>query len=201
MRVGSLSNTKKPLEDQRINPALRAKLVSSKPRTEAGEALAELVWTVYETYFRLKRPGDWLTAPHGQSAPRYALLRDLAFGGPATVASIAKRRVTARQAIQRVADALSAEGLAQYFENPAHRRSELLRLTPRGWKVIQKIAEDEAMAFDESAEGFVAKDLRTAARVLRAFTARIEGYEHSGERKHRARHDSSSHNSPRGKSR
>ncbi len=154
----------------------RDRLRSIKPRSDAGQALAELAWTVFDVYFRLKEPADQLTAPHGQSPPRYALLRDLALRGPATVAQIARARATVRQAVQRLGDALTADGLTQYVENPAHQRSRLLRLTNRGWAVIQTIAEDEAVGFDALARGFSPSDLRIASRVLMAFKERVVGH-------------------------
>jgi DNA-binding MarR family transcriptional regulator len=154
----------------------RVRLASIKPRSDAGRALAELGWTVYETYFRLKEPGDRLTAPHKQSAARFVLMRILALCGPSTVAQTARVRATARQAIQRVADDLNAEGLVQYVDNPSHQRSKLLKLTTRGWEVLLRIAMDEAVGFDRLAQGANPTDLRTASRVLREFKARVTGH-------------------------
>jgi len=34
--------------------------------------------------------------------------------------------------MQRLADELAAEGLVKFIDSPKHRRSKLLRLTPRG---------------------------------------------------------------------
>ncbi len=42
-----------------------------------------------------------------------------------------------RQSVQRVADALVAEGLCQFLPNPAHRRAKLLASTDRGLKSVQ----------------------------------------------------------------
>jgi DNA-binding MarR family transcriptional regulator len=44
-----------------------------------------------------------------------------------------------RQSVQRVADALVAEGLCQYLPNPAHRRAKLLAPTERGVRAIQHL--------------------------------------------------------------
>ncbi len=53
----------------------------------------------------------------------------------------------ARQPVQRIADALVAEGLAAYRANPAHRRAKLLALTPGGRAVLRTISiEQEAWA-------------------------------------------------------
>jgi DNA-binding MarR family transcriptional regulator len=34
--------------------------------------------------------------------------------------------------MQRLADELAAEGLVEFIDNPKHRRSKLVRLTPKG---------------------------------------------------------------------
>jgi len=52
--------------------------------------------------------------------------------GPLTVPQIAQMRPTSRQRMQRLADDLAAEGLVKFTDNPKHRRSKLVRLTPKG---------------------------------------------------------------------
>src|SRR5687768_1571580 len=42
-----------------------------------------------------------------------------------------------RQSVQRVADLLVADGLAQYHPNPAHRRAKLLQITTAGHRVLR----------------------------------------------------------------
>ena len=103
------------------------------------------------------------------------------------MAQIARARATVRQAVQRVADALTADGMTQYLQNPAHQRSKLLTLTTRGWAVIQRVAEDEAVGFDELAQGFSPSDLRTASRVLREFKARVVDHSGSGGQRPKSR--------------
>jgi len=39
---------------------------------------------------------------------------------------------TRRQRMQRLANELAAEGLVEFIDNPKHRRSKLVRLTPKG---------------------------------------------------------------------
>jgi len=45
----------------------------------------------------------------------------------------------ARQAVQRIADALAAEGLIAYTEHPTDRRTKLVALTPQGMEVLTAI--------------------------------------------------------------
>ncbi|HEY6703628.1 MAG TPA: hypothetical protein VI010_05995, partial [Xanthobacteraceae bacterium] len=45
---------------------------------------------------------------------------------------IARMRPTSRQRMQRLADELAADGLIKFVDNPKHRRSKLVQLTPKG---------------------------------------------------------------------
>ena len=62
----------------------------------------------------------------------FGFMRSLALLGPLTVPQIAKMRPTSRQRMQRLADELAAEGLVKLIDNPKHRRSKLVQLTPKG---------------------------------------------------------------------
>jgi DNA-binding MarR family transcriptional regulator len=59
-------------------------------------------------------------------------MRSLALLRPLTVPQIAQMRPTSRQRMQRLANELAAEGLVEFIDNPKHRRSKLVRLTPKG---------------------------------------------------------------------
>src|SRR5258708_13660630 len=62
----------------------------------------------------------------------FGFMRRLAAIGPLTVPQIAQMRPTSRQRMQRLADELAAAGLAEFIDNPRHRRSKLVRLTRKG---------------------------------------------------------------------
>src|SRR5262249_39600753 len=62
----------------------------------------------------------------------FGFMRSLALLGPLTVPQIAQMRPTSRQRMQRLADELAAEGLVEFLDNPEHRGSKLLRMTPKG---------------------------------------------------------------------
>ncbi|MFF5701926.1 MarR family winged helix-turn-helix transcriptional regulator [Streptomyces sp. NPDC012794] len=79
-----------------------------------------------------------LARPAGLTAARWqvlgAVLRE-----PLPVAGIARAMGITRQSVQRVADLLAADGLAEYVQNPAHRRAKLLRPTEAGRAAIARI--------------------------------------------------------------
>ena len=86
----------------------------------------------------LLEAGDRLTRPAGQSSARWRVLA-AAGTAPMSVPDIARAWNLARQSVQRLADALVGDGLLRYEENPNHRRSKLVALTPVGRVVLNDI--------------------------------------------------------------
>jgi DNA-binding MarR family transcriptional regulator len=63
---------------------------------------------------------------------------------PLAVADVAREIGVTRQSVQRVADLLVEQGLAEYRPNPAHRRAKLLTPTQAGRDAIRRIAPAHA---------------------------------------------------------
>ena len=109
------------------------------PRTRAGEivdskaeAIAELMLEVAQCFFRIRAVGQKTGLITSWGGGAFGFMRSLALLGPLTVPQIAEMRPTSRQRMQRLADELAAEGLVEFIDNPKHRRSKLVRLTPKG---------------------------------------------------------------------
>jgi DNA-binding MarR family transcriptional regulator len=108
-------------------------------RTGAGpivdskaEALAELMLEVAQCFFRIRALGQKTGLITSWGGGAFGFLRSVALLGPLTVPQIAQMRPTSRQRMQRLADELAAEGLVKFIDNPKHRRSKLVQLTPKG---------------------------------------------------------------------
>jgi DNA-binding MarR family transcriptional regulator len=104
-------------------------------RAEEAERLVE---DVLECAGALRRYGDALTRPLGQTEVRWAVLSVLS-GGTRTVPQVARRLGVTRQSVQRVANLLAAEGLIESVPNPDNARSPLFRLSKRGEEVFAAI--------------------------------------------------------------
>src|SRR5215510_9552300 len=109
------------------------------PRTGAGpivdskaEAIAELMLEVAQCFFRIRAVGQKTGLITSWGGGSFGFIRSLALLGPLTVPQIAQMRPTSRQRMQRLADELAAEGLVSFIDNPRHRRSKLVQLTPKG---------------------------------------------------------------------
>lgn len=106
---------------------------------------------------------------HGQgelTAARRGVLESLARDGPRTVPELARARPTTRQHIQVVVNALLADGLVERLDNPAHRRSKLVRVTAAGAATMAAMAAREAAIYAELAPGLSAAELGRAVRTL-----------------------------------
>lgn len=99
---------------------------------------ADLVLRVIRLSRRLTAIAAQLTQPSGQTLARWLVMAECA-NGPATVAEIGRRLELARQGVQRVADALERHGLCVYLDNPRHTRANLLALTPKGRRMLERI--------------------------------------------------------------
>ena len=97
-----------------------------------AEAVEELMLEVAQCFFRIRALGQKAGLITSWGGGAFGFMRSLALLGPLTVPQIAQMRPTSRQRMQRLADELAAEGLVQFIDNPKHRRSKLVRLSPKG---------------------------------------------------------------------
>ncbi|HVE81997.1 MAG TPA: MarR family transcriptional regulator [Myxococcales bacterium] len=147
-------------------------------RSPAGDAFSALVVQVLRLGGLLTAAGDALSKPAGQSSARWQVLA-AADHAPMTVAQIARALGFARQSVQRVADLLEAEGLAEYRDNPEHLRAKLLHLTARGRAALAEIQQAQRGWANEVGAELGEADLKKASailgRVLDAVTRRHPG--------------------------
>ena len=148
-----------------VDTALKA-----RPRSAAdgkAEAIVELMLGVAQCFFRIRALGqkEGLITSWGGGA--FGFMRSLALLGPLTVPQIARMRPTSRQRMQRLADELAAEGLVSFVENPRHRRSKLVKLTPRG-SVRYRALNARLLSVASGMGGTLSEeDIRAAAEIVR----------------------------------
>src|SRR5262245_37643996 len=112
--------------------------------TEAGVALFLLLRELEASWPRLAR----LPVSSG----RMALLRSLALRGPRNLSELARERGVSRQGVQRLADALEADGLARSTPDPRSARAKQLALTEAGLQAYRELALQEARELNGLAE-------------------------------------------------
>ena len=116
--------------------------------TAAGALLTDLIIPTIQLEAHFSRAGESIAATAGQSLARWLTLEMVA-GQPATVSHVARKLRLTRQSVQRIADLLERDGLTEYADNPDHETSRLVRLTPRGRRILATIqAAQRAWAND-----------------------------------------------------
>ncbi len=134
-------------------------------RTAAGDAFSVLAILVLRVGGYLASAGDELARPAGQTSARWQVLASIE-AEPVTVAQIARTLGLARQSVQRIADALTEDGLTAYDDNPAHRRAKLLRLLPDGRTALRAIQAAQRPWADALGARIGEAELRRASKVL-----------------------------------
>jgi DNA-binding MarR family transcriptional regulator len=138
-----------------------------------AETLPLIVADIYELAGRLRARGDKNAASLGQTQARWQVL-SAASGAPVSVPRIARRLGITRQAVQRIADLLVGEGLAQYASNPDHKASPHLVLTKTGRDALARLTRLGRAGHDELAAKLPATDLTVLHRDLRAVLAALK---------------------------
>ena len=101
----------------------------------------QLTRAVFAAQSAVLRHGDSANAAFGQSSARWRVMFNVAHGN-GSVAEIARETDYARQSVQRLADALVADGLATYAPDPDDRRRQIITLTAKGNTVLAEMEAD-----------------------------------------------------------
>ncbi len=132
-----------------------------------------LVAEIYQLAGAFRRWGNSIAADVGQTQARWQVLSAASVGDP-TVAQLARRLGLSRQGVQRTADLLVEDGLAQYSNNPNNERSPRLRLTHAGKKALGTLTAAATAYHAELAAGLSREELEIALVVLRKFRMQLE---------------------------
>jgi DNA-binding MarR family transcriptional regulator len=140
--------------------------------SEIGGRLGELVDEVLRLHGRVmsvKRP-NVLGGP-GQT---FVLAAVVLAVEPPTVARIARSLGYTRQAIQRLADVLAAEGYVNYEDNPHHKTSRQLVPTDLGRQLYAQINRESAEWTERISQGLDVAALEQTLEVLRQVRRNLE---------------------------
>lgn len=145
-------------------------------RTPAGDALTDLILTLFRVNNLTLTWGDRLVAPFGLTSARWQILGAIALAErPRPVAWLARDLGANRQNVQRIVNDLHKEGLVVFEPNPHHRRAQLVVLTAKGQRAYDAAVGTYYPKADALAEGLSETDIRTAHRVMVALRTKLEG--------------------------
>ena len=154
------------------------KTASSRKAPEPAESAFNVL--VNETsllFHRLKIVADEVHQQGEMSGALRGILRLLNKHGEQTVPQMARDRAVSRQHIQGLINQLAEAGYVEFIENPAHKRSAFVRLTPLGKKTVDAMDRREHKLLSKSGVGVPDKKMLEAAETLRTVRAFFENKE------------------------
>ncbi|MGA5409445.1 MarR family winged helix-turn-helix transcriptional regulator [Streptomyces lavendulocolor] len=145
--------------------------------TRAERELQDLLSRTALGVFRLNGQflavSEKLARPAGLTASWWQVLGAV-LAEPLPVSGIARAMGITRQSVQRIADLLVQEGLAEYLPNPAHRRAKLLAPTQLGRGTIARIEPGHADFAARLAAELGTDAFAETARVLERLTEALD---------------------------
>lgn len=138
------------------------------------QELDALIRAVRACFQSLRALGDSLHEDIGVTAAMRAVMEHLFEEAPETVPQIAQAKTVSRQHIQQLVDALVAAELAELFANPAHKRSPLVALTPKGMTVFEAMRRREKAVLRVLAHSIGAGEAKAAHETLAALRTTIQ---------------------------
>ena len=139
-----------------------------------AEAIAELMLEVAQCFFRIRALGQKTGLITSWGGGAFGFMRSLALLGPLTVPQIAQMRPTSRQRMQRLADELAAEGLAEFIDNPKHQRSKLVRLTRKGEARYRELTGRLLAIASTMGAGLGQREIRRTTEIVRQLSGDVK---------------------------
>jgi DNA-binding MarR family transcriptional regulator len=139
------------------------------------KALEELINELRLGLHRVTQVSEALHAEEPISIGMRGVLEYLLRNSDATVPTIARSRHVSRQLIQTLVNGLLEQEFVVLLENPAHRRSPLVSLTPEGEETIARMQRRERRFFESMQSSVSEARLTAATRTLRAIRGELKG--------------------------
>ena len=133
---------------------------------DLARRLAEVYVALGPVYRRVSRLVEQDEQVSGLSVGVRNVLDQLRRDGDRTVPQLARAQELSRQYTQRMVDQARTDGLVELIDNPAHRRSHLVRLTHAGEAAIDSVLERELSLLERVGGDLTAAELEATLRVL-----------------------------------
>ncbi len=145
-------------------------------RSRKGNALTELMHSLFRANNLSLAWGDRLVAPFGLTSARWQILGAIVHADrPQPVAWLARDLGANRQNVQRIVNDLHSDGMVVFEPNPHHRRAHLVVLTVKGRRTYDAAVSAYNPKIDTMAEGMSIDEIKIAHRVVAALRERLEG--------------------------
>jgi DNA-binding MarR family transcriptional regulator len=141
--------------------------------SERQELLSGMAVTVFKLNGQFLHVAEGLARPAGLTAAHWQVLGAV-LRTPLPVAGIAREMGITRQAVQRIADILAANGMVEYLPNPAHRRAKLVAPTEQGREAVRRIGPAHAAFADRLCEALGDERAADVHRLLRELSMTLD---------------------------
>ncbi|MCA6117553.1 MarR family transcriptional regulator [Bradyrhizobium sp. WSM 1738] len=149
--------------------------MTGQRHSPGGEALTDLVLTVFRLNGRLLTAGDRLVADLGLTSARWQVLGAIALSPSLQpVAWLARNMGLNRQGVQRIVNEMRDDGLVELRPNPHHRRAHLVALTKRGEDAFASASRLQTPWANALAKGISAEELAKTRRLLATLCERLD---------------------------
>ena len=134
---------------------------------ENGEMFTQLTLEIFKLSGMLNNEGDELTKEFGLTSSRWKILGASEMSESRhTVPQIARTMGQSRQAVQRLVDVMTKDGLLNLVDNPNHKRAKYVELTPKARKIFYKLFDKQIPWAEHCSEGLSHKELETTLKVI-----------------------------------
>ena len=133
----------------------------------------ELTFGIFKLYGQMLRAGEALARPVGLTVAWWQVL-GACLREPQTASGISRQVGISRQAVQRVANRLLAEGLLDRLDNPAYRRAPLLAAIQAGREAVSRIAPEQTAFSERIVEAFGRAELESLISELQRLPAVVD---------------------------
>lgn len=141
--------------------------------TARGRQFAALMAEVFRTKTLMLQGAERIARSAGLTSARWQIL-GLVAREPAPVAHVARLVGLSRQSVQQIADAMEAEGLVVYLDNPHHRRARLVHPTPKARAALARLRPREVDFANAMGRRHSREALEVAVTLLRQARQDIE---------------------------
>ena len=134
---------------------------------EEGRLFTQLTLSVFKLSGLLSSEGDEITNEFGLTSSRWKILGATHLSESAvTVPQIARTMGQSRQAVQRLVDVMTKDGLLTLEDNPNHKRAKYVKLTQKGEETYHQLYEKHIPWAQMCADGLSLNELKTALEVI-----------------------------------
>jgi DNA-binding MarR family transcriptional regulator len=150
------------------------------PPDALADRLAEVYLVVGPLYRKVSRVVEHAQPVMGMSVGVRAVLDQLRRGGDLTVPQMARDQDLSRQFVQRMVNDARDAGWVELVDNPAHRRSSLVRLTGAGARAIAAVIGREHELLRQVGGGLTGAEVDATLRVLTQMLVALDEVDHGG---------------------